>query len=107
VGRLLPNPFGIYDVHGNAWEWTQDLYDPNNYSLSAGAPAIDPVGSISTTPTGHRTVRGGHWFSWAYLCRAAFRSGAVPFQTHKGQGFRIGISVDAVKAAINSPVAPE
>jgi sulfatase modifying factor 1 len=56
VGSFRPNPFGVFDVHGNVWEWVSDWYDQNYYGNS---PAVDPQGP----PRGLKHVfRGGCWY---------------------------------------------
>jgi formylglycine-generating enzyme required for sulfatase activity len=70
VGQKRPNPWGLYDMHGNVWEWCQDWF--GDY---AGGFALDPQGPA--TGWGH-VVRGGGWRGWAYhpgLCRSASRIG--------------------------------
>ena len=65
VGTTVANPWGLYDVHGNAWEWCWDLYGPY-----AASPAVDPLGAR----TGQmRVLRGGAWHSAPRLCRSAYR----------------------------------
>ena len=67
VGEKLPNAFGLYDMHGNVFEWTQDCWN-ENYS---GAPTD---GSAWTTGYWHmRVVRGGSWGMIPQLLRSAFR----------------------------------
>ncbi len=67
VGGKRPNGWGLYDIHGNAWEWCQDRYDKEYYTDS---PVDDPGGS----PGGSRRVgRGGGWGSPAGDCRSAIR----------------------------------
>ena len=65
VGTKKPNPWGLYDMHGNVWEWCSDWYAP---ALPGG---VDPTGAA----TGHeRVFRGGDWFDNASRCRSACRS---------------------------------
>jgi formylglycine-generating enzyme required for sulfatase activity len=68
VGSLAPNGFGLYDMHGNAWEWTADWHDEHYYAVS---PPADPKGP----PTGTvRVRRGGSWHTWPFYARSSFRN---------------------------------
>ena len=69
VGLKLPNPWGLYDMHGNVEEWVYDCYDADYYSIS---PRMDPTGppwSEACTPI----VRGGHWWYDTYQQSPAWR----------------------------------
>jgi formylglycine-generating enzyme required for sulfatase activity len=70
VGQLQPNPWGLYDMHGNVWEWVQDWY--GNYTSST---AVDPAGPSTGSL---RVLRGGGWGSPARICRSALRRGGAP-----------------------------
>lgn len=68
VASFKPNAFGLYDMHGNAWEWTNDLYGEDYYAQS---PVDDPQG-----PTEGNVVvrRGGSWHTWALYARSSYRN---------------------------------
>ena len=67
VGSYRPNVFGLYDMHGNVWQWCQDRFDSEYYSDS---PTDDPQGPAAGSS---RVIRGGGWYDLAVNCRSANR----------------------------------
>ena len=76
VGKKKPNPWGLYDMHGNVVEWTLDQYDPEFYKQFASAVATNPW-NRATMPYPH-SVRGGSWFDGAPALRSGARRGSDP-----------------------------
>ena len=86
VGQKKPNPWGLYDMHGNVWEWVQDWYVD---TFSANKEIRDYQGP----ETGSRRVsRGCGWSSGTEVCRAAYRSNGIPANRLGFVGFRLAFS---------------
>jgi formylglycine-generating enzyme required for sulfatase activity len=85
VGSFKPNAFGLYDVHGNVWEWLQDCYDEKRYSTTFTADA-SPAPEI---PNCSRVLRGGSWANGSKLLRAAYRYRNIPGLRFSNVGFRV------------------
>lgn len=83
VGQKKPNAWGLYDIHGNVYEWCQDWYDEDYY---AGSPTDDPPG-----PSGGslHVDRGGSWGSIPWCCRSSVRDSSVPSRRIYSLGFRV------------------
>ncbi|MDY3562943.1 formylglycine-generating enzyme family protein [Gemmata sp. JC673] len=72
-GTKKPNPFGLYDMYGNVWEWTLDQHDPKAYEKFAKNPlSLGPV-TLPTDEKWAHVVRGGSWADKADRCRSAAR----------------------------------
>ena len=90
VGQKLPNDFGLFDMHGNVWEWCQDLHD----DLFYGTPeAIEP-NPVSTSGFENRTARGGSWVDRASDCRSAYRRAGIK-PDERGKDHAVGFRVAA------------
>ncbi len=89
VGSLgFANAFGLYDMHGNVWEWCEDVYH-DSYGGQNGAPPSDGSAWITGGVQGTRVLRGGSWSAYGYVCRSAYR-----FRTDAGsRGYKIGFRV--------------
>jgi formylglycine-generating enzyme required for sulfatase activity/TolB-like protein len=92
VGSLKPNDWGLYDMHGNVWEWCSDWY-ADSY---ANAKSVDPAGPDSGSG---RVLRGGGWPSGPLYCRSAFRDWDPPVSRHYNFGFRVVVlsGVDGIE----------
>jgi len=80
------NAWGLYDMHGNVWEWCHDWY--GDYTISA---KINPLGPDSGGPDSGtmRVRRGGSWFKYEYSCRSANRNSGHPGSRFQTTGFRL------------------
>jgi len=91
VGSFPPNAWGLYDMHGNVWEWCQDWYGdyPSGH-------VTDPIGPSSGE---FRVLRGGSWFSYARRARSANRYWGGPGGRFNRFGFRgaLGDVVDKLE----------
>ncbi len=96
VGSYPPNAWGLYDMHGNVWQWCSDFYDPDYYKTS---PAKDPRGpakgvmSTGFQPNCFVVIRGGCWLDEARACRSARRFRLQPSEPYQWVGFRVACDV--------------
>jgi uncharacterized protein (TIGR02996 family) len=88
VGAYPPNAFGLYDMHGNVWEWCQDWYGEKYY---LERPPVDPTGPARGKT---RVIKGGCWDCVGWYCRSAHRHGDAPTHRDEMNGFRVAVSVN-------------
>ena len=104
VGKMKANPFGLFDMHGNIAEWMEDGMNLAYYVQFHGQLVIDPLSPFSAIT--QRMRRGGDWYNSHLNARSAFRYADSAITHYSYNGFRVSLTVDAVKTAIHQP-APQ
>jgi formylglycine-generating enzyme required for sulfatase activity len=87
VGSLAPNPWGLYDVYGNAWEWVEDCWTPDARLLPSDGSAYN-----SPQDCTRRGSRGGGWAAAIDRTRSAYRAGTPADARFYHRGFRVAVS---------------
>ena len=82
VGTFAPNAWGLYDMHGNVFEWCWDW--GNTYFSD---PQTNPAGAVSSDEG--RVIRGGSWVFYGQYLRSAYRGFCIPFGKADNIGFRL------------------
>ena len=83
VGSFDPNEFGLYDTHGNVWEWVEDCWSDNYNGRNKNAAAVVTDGCE------RRVLRGGSWYNDADYARSSYRGNEMPYFRDSGVGFRV------------------
>jgi formylglycine-generating enzyme required for sulfatase activity len=82
VGQYRPNPWDVYDMHGNVWEWTRSAYLPYPFQNEGE----------NDVPAGYgiqRAVRGGSWYDRPHKCTSSYRIGYCDYMQVYNVGFRV------------------
>ncbi|HET6422841.1 MAG TPA: formylglycine-generating enzyme family protein, partial [Planctomycetaceae bacterium] len=95
VGELMANPLGLFDVHGNAWEWVEDAWDATYFQKFTDEPAVNPTGAPSTSPA--KILRGGDNYFASDRCRCSHRFAMDRTARYGNQGFRVALTVETVR----------
>ena len=84
VGKFPPNSFGLYDMHGNVWEWCLDVYNDNYQDAPKDSSAW-----LTGKDNNIKLLRGGSWLDFAWFCRSAVRVGLARAVRDADVGFRL------------------
>lgn len=83
VGRFSPNEYGLYDMHGNVWEWVADCWTDNYFGRGDNAAAVSIQGCT------RHVMRGGSWYNEADYARSSYRGNEAPTFRDESVGFRV------------------
>ena len=88
VGSLKPNPWGIFDMHGNVWEWVEDCWTPNPLEIPVDGSAFSRPGNCEMG-----VMRGGSFSSSSLMVRSAIRSPMRTAQHYFNLGLRVALTL--------------
>ncbi len=95
AGSYKPNAWGLYDMHGNAAEWTRTTYKAYPYKQDDGRNNMTESGSTVRRPSQEKVVRGGSWHDRPKRCRSSFRLSYPAWQRVHNVGFRVVSEVES------------
>jgi formylglycine-generating enzyme required for sulfatase activity len=94
VGSFPANPYGLYDMHGNAWQWVADCYHPSYAAMPEAVRRTGMPWTSACDDAGRRVLRGGSWIDNPRVLRAADRGGSPPEIRYSYVGFRVARSLE-------------
>ncbi len=89
VDTFAPNAWGLYNMHGNVWEWCDDVYSGTYYDECKAKGLVENPGGPAPEVGSYRVIRGGGWNFNAEICRSAFRAYDTPVRRFFSVGFRL------------------
>lgn len=87
IGERLPNPFGLYDMSGNVWEWVEDCYEKEYYNNKK--EIIDPINKPTKDTCKNWILRGGSWYLSQKYLRVSERFSTLSNSWYYANGFRL------------------
>ena len=93
VKSLPSNPWGLYEMHGNVWEWCEDVWQDSLGGEAVSDPWLIGGKEGEKERSVVRVVRGGSWYGYGRLVRSAFRSSHRPDDRIHGMGFRLSLGL--------------
>jgi len=103
VGSYPANGWGLYDMHGNVYEWCLDWYDEKFYEECQNQGVVE--NPVCTKEGSRRLMRGGYWHDYAIFCRSAFRDRLNLARRFSYIGFRLVFVPQSVGSSSNLPVS--
>ena len=105
VKSLPPNAWGLYEMHGNVWEWCADMWRPFGGITDPDEPVENPIGPQEPGPKAPLAVRGGSWVIPAWYARSACRNGSARGHRSDRLGFRFALRSTSPAGPEGPPVA--
>jgi formylglycine-generating enzyme required for sulfatase activity len=93
VGSFPPNPYGLYDIAGNVWQWIEDCYHPTYAGMPEAVIDIGTAWETGCDASDRRVLRGGSWIDLPRVLRVADRGGSPPEMHYGYVGFRVARSL--------------